>query len=436
MVDRDDAERRPVPAMTGVPEYYLPPYYYEDEIDLRDYVNVLLKYWWLVVGVPLLALIVAGIYGFLIAKPGYQATALVAITSPRYIVQFAPEFETVPLNQRQVPLKAYPTLATSGELLQRILPKVSERLPEEQRTVTALRSMVSAKSGQDASIIELTVSSGDPELAAFIANIWADDFAAMVEEVYGQSASEIASFEEQLQQAEARRQAAEQAVIAFQARNPSAVLQAQLQDKQNALNSYLATQRAIERVVQDAKSLKERLAMQAGSNKATLGDDLSALMLEVNSLSSSVSLPLQLQIQGSESLSDKTVAEQIAFLDNLVTTLAAKTTELDAKIAAVQPELLSLQRELETVQTEQTRLEEERSIARDLYHSLTLKLEEARLGQGTNGREVQVAARALPPTSPSSPRKMMMLGIAGALGLMVGVFAAFTVNFFASAPKK
>ncbi|MGQ9554024.1 MAG: GumC family protein, partial [Anaerolineae bacterium] len=403
MVDRDDAERRPVPAMTGVPEYYLPPYYYEDEIDLRDYVNVLLKYWWLVLGVPLLALIVAGIYGFLIAKPGYQATALVAITSPRYIVQFAPEFETVPLNQRQVPLKAYPMLATSGELLQRILPKVSERLPEEQRTVTALRSMVSAKSGQDASIIELTVSSGDPELAAFIANIWADDFAAMVEEVYGQSASEIASFEEQLQQAEARRQAAEQAVIEFQARNPSAVLQAQLQDKQNALNSYLATQRAIERVVQDAKSLKERLAMQAGSNKATLGDDLSALMLEVNSLSSSVSLPLQLQIQGSESLSDKTVAEQIAFLDNLVTTLAAKTTELDAKIAAVQPELLSLQRELETVRTEQTQLEEERSIARDLYHSLTLKLEETRLGQGTNGREVQVAARALPPTSPSSP---------------------------------
>jgi len=434
MAEGNDVERRPVPATVVAPEYYAQPYYYEDEIDLRSYVNVLLRYWWIVVGVPLLAIIVAGIYGFAMVKPGYQATALVAITSPRYIVQFAPEFETVPLNQRQVPLRAYPMLATSADLLQRVLPQVSDRLPQEMRSLSSLRGMVSAKSGSDASIIELSVSGGDPELIAYVANAWADEFAVMVEEVYGQSADEIAAFEQQLDQAAERRDAAEQAMIDFQSHNATAVLEAKIQDQKNALASYLGTQRAIERVVQDATNLRERLALQSGGNKASFADELSALMLEVNSLSSGVSL--QLQIQGGDALSDKTVSEQMAFLDNLVTTLADKKEELVASASEIQPELQALQQQLEMARTEEARLADERGIARDLYHSLSLKLEEARLARETDGREVQVAARAVPPAYPNSPRRMMMLGIAGVLGFMIGVFAAFTINFFRTAPKK
>ena len=431
----EETQRNQVPVVM-VPEYYLPPYYYEDEIDLRDYVNVLLKYWWIVIGVPLLALLVAGVLAFFVIPPSYQATAYVAITSPRYIVQFAPNFESVPLDQRQIPLKSYPVLATSLDLLQRVFPKVADLLPEEARTLQGLRGMVSAKNSQDPSLIELTVTAADPEVAAKVANIWADEVARTIEEVYGQSSQEIATFEEQLRQADARRQAAEQAVIEFQARNQASVLQAQIDDKTAALSSFLGIKRAIERVQQDARSLRERLSQLPADSKSTLGDDLSALMLEVNSLSSSVSLPLQLQVQGAESLSNKSVGEQVVFLEGLMEALDKKAAELDGMIAALQPQILSLQKELERVQTEAARLMEERQIARDLYRSLTLKLEEARLDEHTNQREVQVAARAVPPTEPAAPRKMMILAVAGALGVMVGVFGAFVVNFFASPPRE
>jgi len=437
MADSEKVESPQVPAVAPQEYYYPPaPYYYEDEIDLRDYVNVLIKYWWVVVGVPLVAVVVAAILGFFVMSPKYQATALVAITSPRYMLQFSPNFETVPLSDRQIPFKAYPALATSDDLLQRVLPKVSERLPEASRTLAALRGMVSAKNGQDPSIIELTVKCGDPEVAAFVANIWADEFATMVEEVYGQSASEVAAFEEQLRQAEATKTAAEQAVIEFQARNSSSILQAQIGDKKSALSSYLATKRSIERVIRDAQNLRDRLSLLPDTAKSTLGDDLSTLMLEVNSLSSSASLPLQLQIQGSESLSERTVSEQISFLDSLVAALAQKASQLDERIEAVQPEIMALQKQLAEIETEQSILSEQLSVARNLYHSLTLKLEEARLDEKTNGREVQVAARAVPPAGPSEPRKMLMIGVAGALGLMIGVFGAFVINFFASAPSK
>jgi uncharacterized protein involved in exopolysaccharide biosynthesis len=180
--------------------------------------------------------------------------------------------------------------------------------------------------------------------------------------------------------------------------------------------------------------------MQRRDAPSSFSDELTALLLDVNSLSSSMSsataAPLQLQIQASGSVAGKTAGEQITFLDNLVTVLEAKDAELDEKIAAVEPQLLNLQKELEAALTEQKQLEEERQIARDLCRSLTLKLEEARLSEETNGREVQVAAQAVPPLTPSSPRKVMMLGVAGTLGLMVGVFGAFVVNFFANGRKK
>lgn len=439
MAKVERAEGPQVPAVAP-PEYYPPAYYYEDEIDLREYVDVLFRYKWLVVALPLLAVLAAGVMGFAVMTPTYQATALVAITNPRYIVQLSPNFETVPLNQRQLPLRSYPALATSGDLLQRVLPQVSDHLPEHSRSLSSLRGMVSAKSGADNSIIELTVTSTDPEVAAVVANAWADEFTHLVQTVYGQSAEEVAQFEVQLAQAEGRRVAAESEVIAFQARNPGPALRAQIDDRTQALTSYYGSKRAIQSIVQDATGLRQRLAVQPAGSRSAFSDDLSALLLQVASLSgapgSTAAMPLQLQIQGDASLSDKTVAEQMALLDDLVAALNEKNADLDALIATVQPDLLALQEQLEQASTEETRLAEERAIARELYRSLNLKLEEARIAAQTNGREVQVAARALPPASPSGPRKMMMVGVAGALGLMLGVFGAFAVNFMRAEPRK
>lgn len=456
--ERPDGQQTPVVVLP--PEYYMPVGYQEDEIDLHQYVNVLFRYWWLVIGTPLVALLVSGVLAFFVMKPSYQATALVAVIKPRYIAQFSPNFQTVPLDQLQLPYKAYPTLAMSADLLQRVYTQVTDKLPPGVKGVEELRGMVSAKNGQDPSLIELTVSGPDPRAAADIANIWADEFAKTVQEVYGQGTSEVPAFEAQLKDADAKRQAAEQAVVEFEATNPAGILEAQLADKRAAFLSAMANERTIQGVISDAASLRSRLAKQSGSSKSDLVDDLSALLLEVNALNSSVSLPaqmpveggqtgqtssstapqqpsspVQLQIQSGAALSDKTVAEQIAYLDNLIVALNERAKETSAQAAAMQPELLALQQQLEQAKTQENRLMEERSLSQELYHSLALKLEEARLNEQTNGREVQVAARALPPLTPSSPRKMMMLAVAGALGLMVGVFGAFVVNFLRTGPR-
>jgi len=299
-----------------------------------------------------------------------------------------------------------------------------------------LSGMVSARNGSDASLIELTVTASDPVVAANIANIWAVRFAAKIEEVYGQTAHEIEAFEGQLVSAAARRDAAEAALVSFQARNNSAVLEAQIEDKQAALASSLTARRTLERVRQDAAALSQRLALQPSSSTTSYSDEITALLIQVHSLVSADGLSLQLQLPAIEAASGRSLAEQITLLKNLAAALEDLDAELEAKAQAVEPELLALQSQLESVQNELNSLEDERDIARGLYQSISLKLDEARLSQSTNGREIQVAAQAVPPLSPSSPRKMMMVAVAGALGLMGGVFGAFVVNFFVTGPKK
>lgn len=430
----DDQPREIQPAQP--PEYYVPAYYHDDEIDLHDYVNVLLKYWWIVIGLPVIAIALAAVLGFVIMEPSYEATALVAITRPRYVVQFTTQFETVPLDQRQVPLKAYPSLATSDDLLTTLLPEVADQLPEGARDIRQLRGMVSARSGSDSSLIELTVSASDPEVAANIANIWAVRFADRIEEVYGQTAHEIEAFEAQLVSAKQRRQAAEAAVIEFQARNGSAVLEAQILDRKSGLAAYLSARRTLERVTQDAQALRDRLGMLPAGSASNFSDDITSLLLEVHSLISSDGISLQLQLPSGETAPGRTVAEQIAFLDNLASVLSDLDADLEEKAKALEPELMALQAELESVSNEFEALVAERTIARGLYESISLKLDEARLSLAANGNEVRVAAQAMPPLTPSSPRKMMMIAVAGAFGLMAGVFGAFVVNFFATGPKK
>ena len=85
----------------------------EQEIDLRRYVEVLIRHWKWIVGLALVAAVMALVVSFLIL-PTYEAMALVAVTEPRYMMRFDPRFETV--NNIQQVYRAYPELAGSDEL--------------------------------------------------------------------------------------------------------------------------------------------------------------------------------------------------------------------------------------------------------------------------------------------------------------------------------
>jgi len=404
----------------------------EEEIDLRQYVEVLIRRWKWIAGLALGAAVAALVVSFLI-PPTYEATALVAITEPRYVMRFDLRFET--MNNVPPAYRAYPELAASDDLLQDLLASF-DPLPEGVETLQNLRGMLEAGSGADPSMVRLVARSSDPEEAARIANAWAESFVARANEIYGaHSEDQTSFFEDQLERAQAELEAAEQALVAFQAHNQGAILVAQLASAQRDLQDYLVEQREIERAVRNGRALQDSIAGQPVGARVSPGDDLTALLLQIQAFTGRTALEVDssvwLQISDAHPLSsERTVGELAVFLDGLVAILEARGEEVEAQAAALEPQILALQQQLQESQTEESRLTRTRDVARETYVTMARKVEEVRIAAEDTSGEVRLASQAAVPEKPVSPRKMLNTAVAGALGLMLGVFGAFAVEWW------
>ena len=399
----------------------------EEEIDLRAYVLVLLKYWKWILGTTVAAAVVALVVSFLL-PPTYEATALVAIKAPQYVMQFDPRFEAL---TQQPAYKAYPDLAEGDEILEALFARLNPR-PAEIETVWDLRGMVEAKAGTDPSVVRLTVRARDPQEAARIANLWAELFVAHANRVYGASDEELQQLEGQLAQAQAELEAAEQALIEFQARNQASILDARLDSLKSDQAHYLADQRAITYILQDIQALREQLARQPDERPASLADDLTTLFLQIKAFNAQASAPIQLQVNSAESLSNKSIGETMALLDDMAGALEAKSAEIGQRLEELQPQILSLQRQLQEIYTESDRLTRQRDLAIETYTVLARKVQETRIVMEGAQSTARLGSRAAVPEKPASPRKLFNTAVAGALGLMLSVFGAFGVEWWRS----
>jgi uncharacterized protein involved in exopolysaccharide biosynthesis len=397
---------------------------YEEEIDLRKYVEVLLRHWPWVVGCAVLAAVVAfGVTALM--EPTYEASAVVLITEPRYQMQFEPRFETV--DQWQPAYEAFPELATSDGVLETVV-AAYEPSPEaeiERWRLKVLKGMVEASSEGDPSLVKLTVSCGSAEDAAALANVWAEKLVERGNEIYSEGEDDAAFFQRQATQAEEALEKAEADLISFQARDRASIVSAQLNSYRQTQSDYLADQRTIAYLTQDIKGLRDQMAQQPDDQPASLADDLTTLYLQVKAFNAEASTPIQLQVNSAESLSQQSRSEQRAFLADLVETLDAKSMAIEERLADLEPEILALQEELQTIRTEEERLQRAQTLAQETYMTLSRKLEEARIAAQEENGVLQVGSRAAVPEDPAGPSKRMNTALAGAVGLMVGVFGVF-----------
>ena len=225
----------------------------EDEIDLRKYADILIRQWKWVIGLAVVSGLVAFIVSSLIA-PTYEATALVVVTQPRYQLQFDPRIETVA--QPQQAYRAYPELALSDDLVLQVMGTLGGTLDADKRDLASFRERLSAEAGSDPTLVRLAATGTDPNQAQAIVNAWAALYVAYANELYQQQSNSVTFFEAQVAEASQELEKAEQALIDFQARNPINVVNAQLSSKLTALTNYLAADRTMSLITQDARSLQ------------------------------------------------------------------------------------------------------------------------------------------------------------------------------------
>ncbi|MCP5094001.1 MAG: hypothetical protein GY943_00455, partial [Chloroflexi bacterium] len=137
----------------------------EEEIDLRPFIEALLKNWkWIVISG-----IVAAVTTFIIvsARPAtYSATAIIAVLDSGVTIELD---EMIVAGEEYRPLKAVPNLATNNEVLSNVISQLSD----PSFTISSLRNKLTAEAGADKTLVHLTVSAQTPEMAAEVANVWA-----------------------------------------------------------------------------------------------------------------------------------------------------------------------------------------------------------------------------------------------------------------------
>jgi len=402
----------------------------EEEIDLREYIDVVIRRWKWIVGLTLVAMITAGVVSFAL-PPIYEATVTLAVTQPKYVLQFDPRFQALE-ESITAPFKAYSALVKNPELEERVLDALQGFIPSAKFTREDLEGMATVAQGDDPSVIILKIRHTNREFAVRVANTWAQLYLEQMSELYGHSPSEESYFEEQLEIAEGNLRAAEEALIDFEGHSRIAVLENTINAKKGALASNLAAQERILIIIQDAESLQHQLQLES-SPSSGLASGLSILMLDVSSLSSQASLPLDLELSTDESaFLNMSIQEQIAFLGNLVSTLQAKQETITVAIEAFSPEILRLQEELQQEYTEKDRLVRARDVARETYLAVSRKVDEVRIAAASEDSGVQIVSQAVTPERPVAPRKKLNIAIAGVLGLMVGVLGAFALEYLGS----
>lgn len=418
----------------------------EDEIDLGKYFVIIVTRWRLIVTLTVLAAAVA-LAVSLIMPPTYEAMALVTVSKPNYVMNFDPRIESV--SNLEPAYKAYPEMATSGELVSNLLKQLSP-LPRGVKTTEDLKGMLKADQGADPSLVRLTVRSSDPQEAARIANVWSGLFITKANETYGDSgSSQVSFFQGQLQSAQADLEKAEQALVDFQKTDRSSILSNQVDSYRQTQADYLAQQRSTTYLIDSIQGLREQLANRPAGQSVSTGDQLTALLLQVkaftnpaqsqlppsSSQTSSVQLqisggqavPLQFQINNPDTLAKASVGDQIAFLDSLAAVLKEQMTENDSRAKALDPQILSLQTQIQQLKTDHDRLQRVHDVAQDTYTALSRKLDETRIAAQAAG-EVRLVSQAYPPEYPTAPRKTVNTALGGILGFAVGIVGALALG--------
>ena len=392
----------------------------EDEVDLRRYIGVLFRHWKLIVSITAIAVIVAVLFSFLATTRTYEAKAAVLITSTRAQVVFEPNYKTLVPTEDADFKKAIVALVKSSSVAGDVIDQLGDKLEPGERNVTTIQGMVTTSTNGD--LIQISVKSADAEKAAAIANAWAKSYESYINGLY----SGILLTPEELQvQADAAKK--------------------DYQEKQKALENFLGNnsikkfsdQIADKELLGSITSLREQIAAGSLSNASAAANSLATVLLQAKAFTT---LPdqMQLSLESLTSLNAST-EQQLHDIDALISTLESRSeTQPGQTIDELRQEILQLQEQLGQQNAEEKELGKSTDIAWNTYTTLETKVAEIGVASQAQDATVRVAAPATVPQTPLSAatHKTTNIGIALVLGLVVGVFAAFGVEYFKNTGEK
>ncbi len=383
----------------------------EDVIDLRPYINILLRNAKWLIGISII-LTIATFFIVRSFPKTYSAVASVIIVGDSNVFNFDPRIQSISDNE---PLNALPEIAASNDILLELL-KDSSLASTNIETLEDLRDSLNATTGSDRALLRLSAQTTDPVLSARVANRWAELVIQQANAIYGlQNDDQVLFFQEQLSQAEATLQTAETNLIQFQEINRTSVISNTLSFYNKEQADLLANQQIINRLLQDSENLQNQVNSSPDNNPATFTDQLTALNMQLEAYEANTG-PIILQLDSSMTLIGSTQNEQATFLEGFNEQLQAKLSIVEARLTTLEPEILTLQKAWQEAVIEKQRLERNRLVAEETYLSLARKAQEEQIIAQDTQSGLRLLSRASEPTEAESRRTLLATVLAGAAG--------------------
>ena len=399
----------------------------EEEIDLREYINVLLKRKGVIILIFLIAVITAALVSYFIIEPVYQANTVITVSKPKIVNSIVSEPS----------LEDYKNLITNGVLEEELIQKLNLNKLPLKLTPYDLEQMLTIELPKEINLIKMNLQTSEPKLTKDIINTWATLFVEKNKRLYFDKVKKAKTdVEEKLKLAEQDFFDIEEKSMKFDEANNVETIENEIKYKTTKISSFESRLIDIQLSLEEENAKKEQIITAINEqekiiklNKSIVDNqffqelipDITDANLKIANLTyiNEVTNPIYYNL-----------AQQLISTNISISSLKAEENQLKKNVNNFDASLEDLRKELTEKKLILAKLDREYCSKEKSYNNILQQAEELRLSSAEESDLLKITSLAYEPRGPIKPNKKLNILIAGVLGLFVGIFVAFFLEFW------
>jgi uncharacterized protein involved in exopolysaccharide biosynthesis len=399
----------------------------EEEIDLREYINVLLKRKGVIILIFLIAVITAALVSYFYLKPVYEANAVIAVSKPKIINSLIDE----------ISIEDYKNLIKDVEIEEELIQKFNLDKPPTEVTPYDLERMITIEIPKDTNLIKINLQAENPKLTKDIINTWATLFVEKNKKLYFEEVKKAKTdVEEKLKLAEKDFFEIEEKMIEFNETGYVKTIEDEIEYKATKILSFKSRLIDIQLSLEKESAEKEQVSAALIEqdkilklNKSIVDDQFFQQLIS-NITDANLKIANLTYVSEVANPIYYNLAQQLISTNISINSLIAEENQLEKNINDFNISLKGLREELTEKKLILSQLNREYSAKEKLYNNFYKQAEEIRLTGTAEADLLKIASLAYEPRAPIKPNKKLNILIAGVLGLFVGIFVAFFLEFW------
>jgi capsular polysaccharide biosynthesis protein len=397
-------------------------YYDEYEIDLREYIKLLWNNKGIIIGLFILAVLVAGIYSQFYLIPTYQTEARI----------YAPFFTFA--NQQELKQTDYLSFMRKPEIESEVINKFDLKKSDQNYTIANLDKKLKVTSNDNSNLVNIKMNGTKPKQMKKVLNFWVDRFEnSVIKFLSKRNNAYLSKLENTMNNNKDTLVDKRERLTNFTKNINLGLLKNRLRSKENRIvkieNRIIRLQTDIKKNRSEYKEIKNQLQK---SDKFIITKEmisyeslqkLRRLFNEDILLNNLATKSENLNPQYNRLISEKNSLEQDLEVDKVELDI------LHEEVNVVDKRIKYLQKKVSEKDQELNQIRQNIEIAQKNYQSAEMVYSDAEQLLSQKKYQITVIKNPIVPQSPISPNTKLNIAIARVLSLMLGVFIVFFREF-------